>query len=125
MWGLFRTTKGENRVAVTIPTLIILGLALLIPNYLAVRYGILGGAPGTGAAAVAVGGGRSAGRTFRMPGFVLRGYLWKALSPLLFAVSVIMGLAVGGMVGGLIVLLAFLNLLLGFLGWGSYTPKAN
>lgn len=109
-------------MAVAIPALIILGLALLIPNYLAVRYGMLGGAPG----AVAVGGGSSvARRTFRLPGFVRRGYLWKALSPLLFAVSVIMGLAVGGLVGGLIVLLAFLNLLLGFLGWGSYTPNTK
>ncbi|HYG56490.1 MAG TPA: hypothetical protein VD902_00185 [Symbiobacteriaceae bacterium] len=113
-------------MAIAIPTLVLIGLALLLPNYLAVRYAMLGGTPVSAAA----GGTASAStgtviRFVRRSGgrsIVERGYLWKALSPLLFAASIILALGLGGWLGGAIVLLAFLNLLFGMLGWDAYIP---
>lgn len=99
-------------------------VAFAVPNYLAVRYAVFGGAPGAAVAggAVAAGaGGRTAGKKDRLA-FARRGYLWKALSPLLFAASVILGLGSGGVIGYSLVGLALLNLVWGFIGWDSYVP---
>jgi hypothetical protein len=107
----------------------VVGLALMVvmfavPNYLAVRYAVFGGAPGgaeAGGAVTAGAGGRVAAKKDRLA-FARRGYLWKALSPLLFAACVILGLGFGGVIGLSVVGLALLNLVWGFIGWDTYVP---
>ncbi|MDF2627405.1 MAG: hypothetical protein K0R39_1236 [Symbiobacteriaceae bacterium] len=106
----------------------VVGIALLVvafavPNYLAVRYAVFGGAPGAvaagGAVTAAAAGGVSGIKRDRLA-FARRGYLWKALSPLLFAMSVILGLGLGGALGLSLVALATLNLVWGFIGWDGF-----
>lgn len=105
-------------MVVAILTLALLAVAFAVPNYLAVRYAVFGGAPGAPATVGAVKGARRSGS----PAFARRGYLWKALSPLIFAVSIIVGLGLGGAVGAGIVALAALNLAFGLIGWDAFRP---
>lgn len=108
----------------------VVGLALMVvafavPNYLAVRYAVFGGAPGGAAAGGAVAANSAVGHTGVKKdrlAFARRGYLWKALSPLLFAASVILGLGLGGVIGLTLVGLALLNLVFGLIGWDGYVP---
>ena len=108
-------------MAIAIPTLALLVLALAIPNYVAVRYAVFGGSP-----VAPVNGGTvlklEAHRKRRLADVVRRGYLWKALSPLVFALSMIVGIGLGGVVGLSLVGLAALNLVYGLLGWDGYRP---
>ncbi|HWI64541.1 MAG TPA: hypothetical protein VNT75_22140 [Symbiobacteriaceae bacterium] len=113
-------------MVITIPTLALLVLAIALPNYLAVRYAVFGGSP---VAPVTEGGSVSLaparGRARRSELFAKltqRGYLWKALSPFVFAASVILSLGLGGVAGISLVVLAALNLVWGFLGWSGYVP---
>jgi hypothetical protein len=114
----------------TIIWLTILGIALLVPNVLAIRLAIFG--DGTASATLATGTGavtaakatvvtRPAVRR-ASPKFVRRGYLWKALSPFLFGVTVILGLALDGAVGYAVMGAGLLNLVFGILGWDAYIP---
>ncbi|HLN61601.1 MAG TPA: hypothetical protein VK464_08630 [Symbiobacteriaceae bacterium] len=100
-------------------TLAILALALAVPNYLAIRYAMFSGAAAAGGAGVAAMPVAKAQKVSRLGEF---GFMWKALSPILFAVGFIIGLGVGGPVGTGMILLTLLNLVLGFIGWGSYIP---
>jgi len=113
-------------MAIAVPVLALLALAFILPNYLAIRYALLG--DGTAAA-----GGFSLRRKSRAaqtaqtaqiaqaapapprPRGVL--HLWKALSPLLFAIAVIIAIAVGEMPGMVIAGAGLLNLLFGLTGW--------
>lgn len=112
--------------------LTLLGVALVLPNLLAVRLALI---PEGGFAArpastggVAADAAAPAKRATRVrtgrpsPQFVRRGYLWKALSPLLFGLAFVLGLAIGGLPGYIVMGVAFLNLLLGFWGWDAYVP---
>lgn len=105
-------------MAITVSVLVLLAAALALPNYLAVRYALLGGVSPQGAA-VRIGRKASPGRTAAVAAPRLdRGiYLWKALSPLLFAVCLILGIAVGGVAGIALAAVAFLNLVWGMMGW--------
>ncbi len=101
-------------------TLAILALALAVPNYLAIRYAMFSGAAAAaGDAGVAAMPVAKAHKVSRLGEF---GFMWKALSPILFAVGFIIGLGVGGPVGTGIILLTLLNLIFGLVGWGSYIP---
>lgn len=51
-----------------------------------------------------------------------RGFGWKALSPLVFAVGVLFAIALGGTVGIVLFLLALANLIFGLMGWQFYVP---
>lgn len=111
----------------TIIWLTILGIALLVPNVLAIRLAMFGGAGAvavSGGPAVVKASGGSARKGLRLvtPKFARRGYLWKALSPLLFGVSFILGLALEGPVGYGIMAAGLLNMLFGLLGWEFYVP---
>lgn len=99
---------------VSISVLGILGVAFLIPNYLAIRYALLDGGNRTAVAGAVAMAPATAVKTTTSAI-----YAWKALSPLLFATSVIIGLALGDVVGAAIVILAFANLLFGLRGWGK------
>lgn len=107
---------------IAVISLATLGAMVLLPNYLAIRYALLGGseAAAAGGAAAAT----PAATTVRRRGrsLVERGYMWKALSPFLFAFSVILGIALGGVPGIVLVAVMFLNLVLGFMGWDAYIP---
>jgi len=108
----------------TVIWLTLLGVALLAPNALALRMAIAG-ADERAAARAAVSAASVPARprvAIKAPRLLRRGYLWKALSPLLFAVSVVLGLAVGGSPGYAIMGLGFLNMLLGIWGWEEYVP---
>jgi|GEM_PF-1863783 len=114
--------------------LVILGAALLLPNVVALRTAIAGPderrAARMAASQTAVSRSSGAGqaeaarprRAIPVPRLLRRGYLWKALSPLVFALSVMFGIAVGGTTGYVIMGLGLLNLLLGLWGWGEYVP---
>lgn len=113
--------------------LVLLGSMLLVPNVVALRTAIAGADERQAARMAAKAGGASRGsgaqavsarprRTIPVPRLLRRGYLWKALSPLLFALSVMFGIAVGGTTGYVIMALGLLNLLLGVWGWGEYVP---
>lgn len=108
----------------TVVWLTLLGLALLVPN--AVAFGLsFGGASSGGGAAAVSARSASAPRVrigIKAPKLVRRGYLWKAVSPLLFGFSVVLGLGVGGTLGYGIMGLGFLNLLLGLWGWEGFVP---
>lgn len=101
---------------VSVVILAVVGIAFLVPNVMAVRYAVMGGAPGARAASgtVAAAGPRRSPFAF--------GYAWKTLSPLFFVVAVVLGLGQGGPIGLAIVGLAMLNLIFGFLGWKDYVP---
>ena len=108
----------------TIIWLTLLGLALLVPNALAFRLAIGGAAGGVGTASAAV-KAAAAPRirlAIKAPRLIRRGYLWKAVSPLLFGFSVVLGLGVGGTLGYVVMGVAFLNLLLGLWGWEGHVP---
>lgn len=119
-------------MATTIIWLTILGIALLVPNVLAVRLAVLGigDAPASAsvstvaAAAVSSAAAASARPTVKRgsPKFVRGGYLWKALSPLVLGICYVLGLAVGGVPGYVIMGLGLLNVLVGSLGWDAYIP---
>ncbi len=129
-------------IVITALALAFLAVMLVLPNYIAIRYGVFGGnanfavAAGPGAEAPVPGSSGSAQPETRTPsqtspkrasgsrlaGLTQRGYLWKALSPLVFSVAFIIGIAVGGVVGYTLLGLAFLNLVWGFTGWGAYRP---
>lgn len=106
-------------MAIAVPVLVLLAVSFILPNYLAVRYALLGDLFTQGVSV-----GRRA-RTQAAPAEAAaaapasRGvlHLWKALSPLLFVVSVILAVAVGEMTGLVIAGVGFLNLLFGFTGW--------
>lgn len=103
-------------------TLAIIGLALAVPNYFAVRYALLGGEIGAAPAGAAIGEVPAAkvskvAKVSKMGEF---GFMWKALSPIVFAFAFILGLGIGGPIGTGIVLLTLLNMILGFFGWGGY-----
>lgn len=110
--------------------LTLLGIALLVPNVLAVRFALLGA--GDAPAAVAVSADTAAAVSAAAkarpaakrasPKFVRGGYLWKALSPLLFGVSFVLGLALDGVPGYVVMGLGLLNLIIGTLGWEAYVP---
>lgn len=101
-------------------TLAILALALAVPNYLAIRYALFSGAAAAaGGAEVATVPAAKVQKVSRLGEF---GFMWKALSPILFAVGFILGLGIGGPVGTGLILLTLLNLILGLIGWGSYIP---
>ncbi len=108
----------------TIIWLTVLGVALLVPNVIAVRFALLG--VGDAPAVVSVPAQAPAAERRRIawssPKFVRFGYLWKALSPIVLGVAVVMGMAQGGALGYGIMLLGLLNLIFGFLGWDAYIP---
>lgn len=123
----------------TVIGLTLLGVLLLLPNAVALRTAIAGAeerkaarlalrsaavrAGGSGAAASA-GEGATARphRAIRLPRLFYRGYLWKALSPLVFALTVMFGIAVGGSTGYLLMGFGLVNLLFGLVGWQEYVP---
>ena len=112
-------------MVITISTLALLVLAIALPNYLAVRYAVFGGSPVkpvTTGATIGLVPARGARRSELFAKLTQRGYLWKALSPFVFAASVILGLGLGGLAGISLVVLAALNLVWGFLGWSDYVP---
>lgn len=113
-------------MAIAIPALILVVVAFALPNVLAVRLGIFGGgalaaapevAQPVASAPVAAPAAASAKRVRVSPKYTRGGYLWKALSPMLFAVGLIFGIAVGGVVGTVIAGGTFLNMVWGFMGW--------
>lgn len=113
-------------MAIAIPALILIVVAFALPNYLAVRLGVFGGgalaaspeaAQTAPAAPVAAPTAARARRQRISPKFTRGGYLWKALSPMLFAVGLIFGIALGGVAGTVITVGTFLNMVLGFMGW--------
>jgi hypothetical protein len=109
----------------TVIWLSVLGVALLIPNVLALRLALGGAAQGggTGRAAASVAAAPARPRlAIRAPRLLRRAYLWKALSPLLFGFSVVLGLGVGGTSGWVIMGVGLVNMLLGFWGWDEYLP---
>lgn len=113
----------------TVIWLTILGVALLVPNALAIRFALLGidDAPASGAinigAPVAKVAAVSRPKAKRSsPNLARRGFLWKALSPLFFGFTVVLGLAVGGVAGYALMGAGLLNLLWGFWGWDGYIP---
>lgn len=120
------STKGDGFMVITISTLALLVLAIALPNYLAVRYAVFGGSPvapvTAGESAAGLAPARGARRSELFAKLTQRGYLWKALSPFVFAASVILGLGLGGAAGIGLVTLAALNLVWGFLGWNGYVP---
>ncbi|MFZ5824353.1 MAG: hypothetical protein ACOY94_08505 [Bacillota bacterium] len=107
----------------TVIWLTVLGIALLVPNVLAVRLALAGAdeAPAISSGAKVIAPARR--RVKRAsPQLARKGYLWKALSPLIFGVTVILGLAVSGTAGYAMMGAGLLNLLWGFWGWDGYTP---
>lgn len=109
----------------TILWLTVLGVALLVPNVVAVRFALLGIGDAPAPVAASTGAVRAAVRPKAKrpsPQFVRRGYLWKALSPLVLGLCFIMGLAVGGPAGYGVMGLGLLNLLWGIWGWDGYVP---
>ena len=109
-------------MVIAIPTLVLIVLAFALPNYLAVRYAVFGGAPGAPAAAAPGEAPVARRKNQAWLKFTRRGHLWKALSPFVFAASVILGLGLGGVAGISLVALATLNLAWGLLGWDGYVP---
>mgnify|MGYP001221283284 CR=1 FL=1 len=117
-------------MVLTVIGLALLGAALLLPNVLALRLAFAGAAEREAArvearTAARRSGGQAAARVrvrIPAPRLVRRGYLWKALSPLLFALSVMFGIAVGGTTGYVLMGLGLLNLLFGLWGWDEYMP---
>lgn len=121
--------EETERMVYSIIWLSLLGIALLIPNVLAIRLALFGG--GNGAVAIAGAGAAPAARMAAearpkgvrlSPSFVRKGYLWKALSPLMFGLAVVLGLAIGDIPGYVIMGLGLVNLVWGFLGWDGYVP---
>ena len=114
----------------TVLGLAILGVALLVPNAVALRVAFADAAEREAARLQARAAVRKAGapaaerRRVRIPAprFLRRAYLWKALSPLLFSFSVMFGIAVGGTTGYVLMGLGLINLLLGLWGWHEYVP---
>ena len=117
-------------MVITVIGLTLLGAALLLPNVLALRLAFASAAEREAArvqartAARTAGGQAAAHVRVRIPAprLVRRAYLWKALSPLVFAFSVMFGIAVGGTAGYVLMGLGLLNLLLGLWGWDEYVP---
>jgi hypothetical protein len=99
--------------------LAILGLALVLPNYMAIRYAMLSGGGAAAAGDAAAVPAAKVQKASRLGEF---GFMWKALSPMLFAAAFILGLGIGGTIGTGIILLALANTVLGFIGWKSYIP---
>lgn len=104
----------------------IVGIAFLIPNVLAVglalgRFGGAAALPGPVHAVVPQVAPKAVVKR-SSPKLLRKGYLWKALSPLLFGFSVVLGLAVGDLPGYGIMGLGLLNLAFGALGWDAYIP---
>lgn len=110
----------------TVIWLTVLGIALLVPNVLAVRLALLGvgDAPAGMAVTTRAPGAKALAqaRPRSAPQLARKGYLWKAFSPLLFGVTVILGLAVSGIAGYAIMGVGLLNLLWGAWGWDGYIP---
>ncbi|MFO7274881.1 MAG: hypothetical protein DIU55_008440 [Bacillota bacterium] len=114
----------------TVIGLTLLGVALLLPVGLAFRLSFATAAEREAARAevraAAHRSGRTAPRRVRLrlpaPRLVRRFYLWKALSPLVFALTVMFGIAVGGKAGYVLMGLGLINLLLGLWGWDDYVP---
>lgn len=112
-------------MVIAVSVLALLVAAFLVPNYLAIRHGMFGGvtaaAAGGGAPVAAIPAAKAV--QVRKP---MRGgeviFAWKALSPFVFAFSVILGIALSGIPGLVLVGLALLNLVWGFFGWGNYIP---
>ncbi|MBP2018269.1 hypothetical protein J2Z79_001670 [Symbiobacterium terraclitae] len=101
--------------------IVILGAALLLPNVVALRTAIAGPDERQAARmAAAKAAPARPRRTFPAPKLLRRGYLWKALSPLVFALTVMFGIAIGGTTGYVLMGLGLLNVLLGLWGWGDY-----
>jgi len=112
-------------MAIAVPVLVLLAAVFALPNYLAIRYALLG--EGTAAARgfsvrrrsrtaqTAQAGQAAQAPAVPRPRGVL--HLWKALSPLVFAVAVIIAIAVGEMPGMVIAGVGLLNLLFGLTGW--------
>jgi len=104
---------------ITVAVLVILAVLFLLPNYIAVRYALLGDVLAGGQGVVrrrkeaAPAEQAAAAPVLRRT--VLQ--LWKAFSPLVFAICLILAIAVGGMEGLALAGAAFLNLLWGFTGW--------
>ncbi len=117
-------------MVLTVIGLALLGVSLAIPNVLALRLAFADAAEREASRArarsAARTGGRPAGPRVRLripaPRLLRRGYLWKALSPLVFALSVMFGIAVGGTAGYVLMALGLVNLLLGLWGWDEYVP---
>lgn len=110
----------------TIIWLSILVIAFLTPNVLAFGLALgRGGGAAVAPAPVRPAVPQAAPKAVAKrssPKLVRKGYLWKALSPLLFGFSVVLGLAVGDLLGYGIMGLGLLNLLWGTLGWDAYIP---
>lgn len=114
----------------TVLGLALLGAVLLVPNVVSLRVAFADAAEREAARLQARTAARKAGAPaaarvrvrIPAPRFLRRAYLWKALSPLLFAFSVMFGIAVGGTTGYVIMGLGLLNLLLGLWGWDAYVP---
>lgn len=107
----------------TVIWLTLLGAALLLPNVLAVRFAVLGVGDAPAAVTVPAAMVKAAARPkVRRPSpqFARRGYLWKAVSPIILGVTVVLGLAVGGVAGYGLMGLGLLNLLWGVWGWDAY-----
>lgn len=115
----------------TVIWLTVLGLMLFIPNAIAIHLALLGGRGPRPARPVAA--AQPAPQAVQTPRvrrraargllrFTRRGYLWKAFSPLLFGIAVVIGVAVGGVPGYVIMGIGLLNMIWGFLGWDGYVP---
>jgi hypothetical protein len=111
-------------MVIAVLALAVLGAAFLVPNYMAIRYAMFGGGVGVAAA----GGAAAAGAPVIAVKFRKRSrggeglFAWKALSPFVFAFSVILGIALSGIPGLVLVALATANLVWGMLGWSNYIP---
>jgi len=117
--------EGNGFMIHTVIWLSVLGVALLLPNALAIRFALLG----IGDAPVQVSAPASAPVVAARPKVqrstpqLFRfGYLWKALSPIILGVTVILGMGLGGTVGYALMGLGLLNVIFGFLGWDGYIP---
>lgn len=112
-----------NTLAITIPVLVVLAVLFILPNYIAVRYALLGDILEARRfqprRALSARRGAAADAPAAAPPVAQRRpvHLWKALSPLLFAVCLILGIAIGETAGLALAGVAFLNLLWGFTGW--------
>lgn len=112
-------------MVIAVSVLVVLAAAFLVPNYLAIRHGMFGGvtaaAAGGGAPVAVVPAAKAAKvRKLGRGGEVI--FAWKALSPFVFAFAVILGIALSGIPGLVLVGLALLNLVWGFFGWANYIP---
>jgi hypothetical protein len=111
----------ETGMIISVTVLALLGLAFAVPNYLAIRYALLGGGAVAGTAPGAAVSAPAARTRKRRP-VGTGAFMWKALSPFVFAVSVILGIALGDVAGIALVGAALLNLIWGMRGWRDYQP---